>query len=66
MWPKPTIQGPFLIIIIIIIINLFYMLYKSVNIAAWQGSLPASLLGYLTRDMIHLEVIWLYTCEDRW
>ena len=42
------------LIIIIIIINPFYMLYKSVTIVAWQGSPPAFLLSYLTRDMIRL------------
>jgi hypothetical protein len=52
-------------IIIIIIINPFYMLYKSVTIVAWQGSPPAFLLSYLTRDMMYIEVIWLCACEDR-
>jgi len=54
------------IIIIIIIINPFYMLYKSVTIVAWQGSLPAFLLSYLTGDTVYMEVIWLCACEDHW
>ena len=59
-------SGGLIIIIIIIIINPFYMLYKSVTIVAWQGSLPAFPLGYLTGDTVYMEVIWLCTCEDRW
>ncbi len=44
----------------------FYMLYKPVTIVAWQGSLPAFLLSYLTGDTVYMEVIWLCACEDRW